>query len=88
MGTKRGCWGRIADANWLYNWQDGQTMRDLINWLYGVGNALFLFPEPRHYHIDRNGFSTDARKLRGDVDTVARGLRKQLKHEPANNRAR
>ena len=64
------------------------SMKHLMNWLYGVGSALELLPEPRRYHVDRKGFSTDARRLRGDFETVARGLRKQLKHESANHRSR
>jgi len=63
-------------------------MKHLINWFYGAGSVLELFPAPRHYHVDRRGFSTDARRLRGDFEVVARGVRKQLKHESANNRPR
>lgn len=65
-----------------------RSMKHLMNWLYGVGSVLELFPEHRRYHVDRNGFSTDARRLRGDFDAIARDLRMQLKHESANDRSR
>jgi hypothetical protein len=64
------------------------TMKHLINLFSGVGSALELLPEARRYQVDRRGFSTDARRLRGDFETVARGLRKQLKRESANYRTR
>jgi len=64
------------------------SMKHLMNLFSGVGSVLELLPEPRRYHVDRRGFSTDARRLRGDFETVARGLRKHLKHESANYRTR
>ena len=63
-------------------------MKYLMNFLFGVGNVLELFPESRHYNVDRKGFATDARRLRGDFKTIARGLRKQLKNESTNYRSR
>ena len=71
----------------LNKWQNAD-MKYLMNFLYGVGNVLELFPESRRYNVDRKGFSTDARRLRGDFKTVARGLRKQLKNESADHRSR
>lgn len=64
------------------------TMKHLINLFLGVGSVVELFPAARRYQVDRRGFSTDARRLRGDFVTVARDLRKQLKHESANYRTR
>lgn len=63
-------------------------MKHLINWLYGLGNVLELHPSTRQYRVERQGFSTDARSLRGDFETIAHGLRKQLKHESSNHRSR
>ena len=65
-----------------------RTMKHLLNWLYGAGSALELLPEPRRYHVDRLGFASDARRLRGDFRTVAQGLRRQLKRESTNYRTR
>jgi hypothetical protein len=42
----------------------------------------------RRYWIDRSGFATDARNLRGDFARVGRDLRTQLKREQADQRAR
>jgi hypothetical protein len=64
------------------------SMKHLINLFSGVGSVLELLPATRQYQVDRRGFSTDARRVRGDFETVARGLRKQLKHESANYRTR
>ncbi len=64
------------------------NMKHLINFFSGAGSVLELLPESRRYHVDRQGFSTDARRLRGDFASVARGLRKHLKHESANYRTR
>ncbi|MDR2506834.1 MAG: hypothetical protein LBD67_02400 [Candidatus Accumulibacter sp.] len=33
---------------------------------------------PRHYRLNRSGFSADARRLRGDFAAIGRDLKKQM----------
>jgi hypothetical protein len=43
---------------------------------------------PRSYCLNRSGFATDARNLRGDFAAVGRDLKKTLDREPSDKRAR
>jgi len=60
----------------------------LKNLFRGASSVLDIAPVKRGYQLDRRGFATDAERLRGDFETVGRGLSKQLKRESANNRTR
>ncbi|MDR0576944.1 MAG: hypothetical protein LBI87_05300 [Candidatus Accumulibacter sp.] len=56
---------------------------DLFRDLAGVFDLT-----PRSYHLDRSGFATDARNLRGDHAAICRDLENTLKREPTDKRAR
>ncbi len=64
------------------------TMKHLLNWLNGFSGFMQPLASPRRYHIEARGFAQDARRLRGDFKVVGSGLRKQLKNESADYRAR
>lgn len=65
-----------------------RAMDHLLNLLRGAASAIVLLPKSRNYRVDSHGFDIDAQRLRGDFSVVGRGLRKQLKRESANYRAR
>lgn len=60
----------------------------LKNLVRGASRVLDIAPERRSYQLDRRGFVTDAKRLRGDFAAVGRGLSKQLKHESTDYRTR
>jgi hypothetical protein len=61
-------------------------MEHMINFLRHLSGVFDLSPRP--YHLDRRGFATDTRALRGDSAALVRDLRKQLRREPSDQRAR
>jgi hypothetical protein len=61
-------------------------MERKTNFLRHLSGVFDLSPRP--YHLDRHGFATDARNLRGDSAAFVRDLRKQLRREPSDKRAR
>ncbi|GHU34864.1 hypothetical protein AGMMS50256_29120 [Betaproteobacteria bacterium] len=61
-------------------------MEHKINFMRRLAGVFDL--SPRTYRLDRLGFATDARNLRGDYEALGRDLRKQLNREPSDKRAR
>ncbi len=59
--------------------------RFLKNLLKNAAGAMGDSLTPRDYRLDRNGFATDAARLRGDFAAVGRDLRKTLKREQQTN---
>jgi len=62
--------------------------RFLKNLLKNAAGAMGDSLTPRDYRLDRNGFATDAARLRGDFAAVGRDLRKTLKPSSAAGSAR
>jgi hypothetical protein len=52
-------------------------MKLLLEMLYGFGLTAEVYTSPRRYPR-RGGFTTDARKLRGDVRVVGRDVKMAL----------
>lgn len=63
-------------------------MNYLLKLLRGAADALTIAPNQRNYRLDPHGFATDARHLRGDFAAVGKDMRKALKRESADYRAR
>lgn len=60
----------------------------LKNLLEGAARALDIAPARRLYRVDPQGQVTDAARLRGDFLAVGSDLKKQLKREQTDYRAR
>lgn len=63
----------------------GRYIRNLLG---GMAQAIDLAPSPRAYQIDTQGCATDAKKLRGDFKALGNDMRKALKREQTDSRAR